>query len=211
LYLRKSAAFLVGGTLLAATWLGGPYAMAAGKTWTISPGGDYTTSAVTASLTDTATGTKLTCAFTQIKSASFRSGSGLSGNLLGHVDAFGSPICYLPNGLGFSFGSRTMVTHGISYNASDGVTTGKFVSEAAYLGVGGYGCSGDIAGPGGALPELRYTYTNSDATLKIPPVAGELEFFNVQACQGLLDINSGDPVTFSFTAAVSPAQTITSP
>jgi hypothetical protein len=56
---------------------------------------------------------------------------------------------------------------------------------------------------------VRFTYTNSTATLRVLPNGGNLHFYNLSGCAGLF--TGGDPVTISGKLSVSPKQTITSP
>jgi hypothetical protein len=192
------AVLLAGGALALAVSLGAAPALATGTTWTIEPGGFYRAGPVTSFLTDTATGTKLTCAFSTFD-VKVRSGSGTSH--LGNVRISSFPICYLPDGLGFD-GFWHASIHGSSYTASTGVTRGKF--ENITLGLAGSGCS--VTGGG----FVRFTYSNSDATLKISTSGSGLSIGGT-GCQGLLNVGTNDPATFSFKSVVTPAQTITSP
>lgn len=195
---RTRAVLLAGGALALAMSLGATPALATGKTWTIEPGGTYGAGPVTSVLTDTATGTKLTCVFSAIQ-VKVRRGSGSSH--LGNVEIGRLPLCYLPDGLGFAGGWHAAI-HGSSYNASTGVTTGKF--ENISMGLSGSGCAVTAGG------FVRFTYSNSDATLKISTSGGGLNIGGT-GCQGLLNIGTNDPATFSFKSVVTPAQTITSP
>ena len=56
---------------------------------------------------------------------------------------------------------------------------------------------------------VKVSYTNSTGRLKLLSTGGNLHFYNVMGCFGL--INSGDAAALSATFTVSPRQAITSP
>lgn len=75
----------------------------------------------------------------------------------------------------------------------------------------GPSCRAVIDGTSGTASDgfVRFTYTNSTATLRVLPNGGNLHFYRIRGC-GALFI-TGDPVTIGGKLSVSPRQTITSP
>src|SRR5262249_58464335 len=56
---------------------------------------------------------------------------------------------------------------------------------------------------------VRVSYANATGKLKVLPAGGNLHWYHVSGCGGL--VGNGDPARLSATYAVSPAQAITSP
>jgi len=56
---------------------------------------------------------------------------------------------------------------------------------------------------------VTITYADQRATLKVLATGGNLHWYHVQHCLGL--IANGDPAALAAVYAVSPAQTVTSP
>jgi hypothetical protein len=59
------------------------------------------------------------------------------------------------------------------------------------------------------VPHGARRYTNSTGRLQTRTTGGNLHFYHVRGCAGLL--NTGDPATIRVTLTVSPKQAITSP
>jgi len=178
-------------------------------TFTVSPGGSITAKAGKTTLTDTNTGSVLSCTSSS-GGGSLKSGSGLSGTGIGSITSLSFSSCTGPLGLTF-----TVATSGFPYklnatafNATTGVTTGKITGIKATLT--GPSCSASVAGTTATTPgTVKAQYNNGTHKLKILTGGGTLHVWNVSGCAGL--INSGDATTFSGAYAISPAQTITSP
>lgn len=200
--------FAIAAAVLAAV-LGVTSALAA-TTWTVRPGGSISLKSATLVLTDAKTHSNIVCASSRL-SGRLKSGSGLSGSGIGSITAGSFTTCN--NSLGPTF-TLTMTdlpwpVNFTSYNASKGVATGSF--SHIQIKVMGPSCAAVIDGTSGTASDgiVKLTYTSSTAKLKPLATGGNLHFYNVSGCYGLL-IN-GDPVTLSATFTVSPKQAITSP
>jgi hypothetical protein len=73
------------------------------------------------------------------------------------------------------------------------------------------GCTAVIDGTSGTASDgsVRVSYNNSTGVLQTRTAGGNLHFYNVRGCAGL--VVTGDSATISATSTVSPKQTITSP
>jgi hypothetical protein len=79
------------------------------------------------------------------------------------------------------------------------------------LKLAGPSCSAVIDGTSGTASDgiVTFTYATSTATLTVLPNGGNLHFYHLNGCAGLL--TAGDPATISGKLSVRPKQTITSP
>jgi hypothetical protein len=208
----------LGSTLLATAAVAATVGLAAGPalagsgavaaTWTVTPGGAVTGSAGTTTLSDSTTGTTLTCASSQAM-GNLKGGSGLA-NPLGSITSLTFSNCTGPLGISFS----TSVTgpfplRGTAYNATTGVTTGKITKIHGSLS--GPLCSATVDGTSDTAGNgaVKIHYKNSTGQLQVLTTGGNLHIYDVNGCFGL--INTGDTAAFSGTYTVSPKQTITSP
>jgi phospholipase C len=196
---RIGAAVLTGAALLATG------AGTAGPTWTVSPGGAITATDKS-TLTDTVTGTTLTCRSRM--SGTLRAGTGLPGMDIGSI-ATATYTCAGP--LPF-----TLTAHGLpwhlslaSYDSSTGVSRGT-VGDLRFT-IAGSGCTAVVNGTSGAAPDgvVRVSYANTTGALKALTTGGNLHWYHVNGCAGL--IGDGDAATLSASYTVSPKQVITSP
>lgn len=73
----------------------------AAVTWTVTPGGSFTATAGTTTLTDTKTGNSLSCTSSNA-TGSLKSGSGLSGSHIGSVASISFNSCTGPLGITFT-------------------------------------------------------------------------------------------------------------
>ena len=183
-------------------------AFAAATTWTVSPGGAVTGTATTTDLSDSTTGTTLTCTSSSAN-ATLKSGSGLT-SPLGTITAISFNNCTGPLGISFSAsvtGPFPMKAN--SYNASSGTTAVKITHIHGSLS--GPLCSAVVDGTSATANNgtVKATYNNSTGLLQVLATGGSLHIYNVSGCFGL--INSGDTATFTATYGISPGQTITSP
>jgi hypothetical protein len=96
-----------------------------------------------------------------------------------------------------------------AYNATTGVAAGSF--SHIHINVSSPGCRAVIDGTSAEASDgiVKISYTDSTAKLKTRTTGGNLHFYNVAGCLGLL--LTGDLVTVSGTFTVSPKQAITSP
>ena len=180
------------------------------KTWTVTPGGSITGKSTSPTLTDTNTGTKLTCK-TASAAGQAKSGKGLPGAKLATVTALSFATCTGPAGLTFTVKTSAFpwFLNATGYNASTGVAKGKITGGHATLS--GPGCSATVDGTSATADNgsIAGTYTNSTHKLKAVPAGSNLHVYNVSGCLGL--INNGDAAVLAGSFAITPAQKITSP
>lgn len=182
-------------------------ALAVAITFTISPGGAITAKAGKTTLTDTNTGSVLTCATSSSK-GTLKKGSGVSGTNLGSITSLGFSNCTGPLSLTFTVKTTHFPWHLNAKSFASGVTTGTISGIHATLS--GPGCSATVDGTGATANNGTVTAKYSNGTGKLSTTgAGNLHVYNVSGCAGL--INSGDITSFVGSYAVSPKQTITSP
>ena len=182
----------------------------AAATWTVRPGGPVSLTSSQLVVRDTSTGSTLSCAPAHF-SGTVKGGGGLPGTGIGAITSGGSSQCNGPLGLPFTLTAAGLPWQATftSYNASKGRVAGHLSHVRAK--VAGMGCSAVIDGTSGTASDgiVRFSYTNSTATLRVLPNGGNLHFYNLSGCAGLF--TGGDPVTISGKFSVSPKQTITSP
>jgi hypothetical protein len=195
--------------------LGATTALAtAATTWTIKPGGAYTAKSGTTTLTDSATGTVLTCT-SSAAAGTLKSGAGQT-NPIGTVTSSTFSGC---SGLGgvvtFSVKTSASSTKPWKVNAtgfSSGTTTGNISGIHAVLTGTNNTCKATVDGTGATAfnGKVSIKHSNSSAT-KLSVIKGiNLHVYNVSSgCMGL--IASGDAVNFKTTYTLNKAQTITSP
>jgi hypothetical protein len=188
-------------------------AATATRTWTVNPGGHVTVSGPLL-LKDPTTGITSQCKSVKLD-ATLKSGSGLVGAGIGSISSGSFTSCYLERYLHFSL---SVAVNGLpwklnaaSYDAKTGVTTGTITGIDLAV-TGSPGCyavlDGTAAGADNGM--IQFTYTNSTGTLKLLPKGGNLHWWAVSGCYGLLG-KGGDPVQPSGSLTVEPKQTITSP
>ena len=98
-----------------------------------------------------------------------------------------------------------------SYNATERVVTGSVSHVQIQIKSPERSCHAMIDGTAAAASDGIAQFSCADGTgrLKLLTTGGNLHFYHVKGCAGLL--RSGDPATLSATLTMSPAQTITSP
>jgi hypothetical protein len=186
--------------------------------WTITPGGPTTATATVVTLADPATGGALSCAdgdaHPNDADDEWAVGFSSSGqpiynpHALGPVDQMTYAPCVSPAGAPATLTGDSLPwqLHGGSYTPASGVTRGTI--KNVKLTLDGDGCSAIIQSPSQTTPgTVRYTYTNSTASLKLLTTGGNLEFSDVSGCSGVF--HDGDPATLSASFTLDPAQTIT--
>jgi hypothetical protein len=215
---RVSRTLFVSGVTAAVIALGTATAFAVTATWTISPKGNFTSglnSGTTTLLTDTTTGTQLTCTVSASNGTVPKSGSGLSGKGIAKITSttFGTSAhpCTGPAGstftsVGLNFPWKLNAT---KYNKAvdGGQTTGTIT--AAGTGVGGkitgtvlgVACSATLGGTTTAPAKANGLYDNGSHTLAITSVT------NLKVTASTCPtVNVGDSSTFT-TAPASKAGT----
>lgn len=171
-------------------------------TWTVGPGAagafNFSGSAGATLLTDTTTGTQLTCTSSTAAGNSTR-GTGLSGTNIARITSTTFSNCTGPAGITFTVThSGTWTLNAVSY--SGGVTTGTITGISARLS--GPLCSATVTGS----VQARFTNSNfatppSAATLQILTTGSTLRISSVSGCFGL--IRNGDAATFSGTYRIN--------
>lgn len=184
-------------------------ATATATTWTVRPGGAITAKAGKNLVKDATTGSVLTCQSAHM-SGTLQAGSGLHGAAIGSIST-ATYNCVMPIGPPFTVTARGLPWHLnlASYDAATGVSRGTI--SHLELVLTGPGCRAVANGTGGGTADgvAAVSYANSTARLTFHPAGGNLHWYHVTGCAGLL--GDGDRATLSAAYAVSPAQTITSP
>jgi len=208
---RIGALLMAGGAAVALVGTAGTASFATtAATWTVTPGGAIKGAAKGPTLSDTSTGTTLTCK-TSAANGTAKSGTKLSGTGLASISVATFTTCTGP--LSLTFKVKTNATakkpwklNAVSYNSSTGVTTGTLTGIKATLS--GTDCTADVAGTtASATGTVDGTYTNSTGVLAIS--GGNLHIWNVSGCLSL--IKTGDASSFIGNYTITPKQTITSP
>ena len=188
----------------------GAAAVLAAATWTVRPGGPVSMKSGKFTLTDTATSAALTCPSSAL-SGTLKSGSGLPGTGIGSITTVHSIECPSPLGPTWILMARDLPWHlnAWSYTAMTGVVTGSL--SHLQIAFSGPSCTAVIDGTSGTASDgtVKVRYTNSTGLLKLLTTGGNLHFYNVRGCAGL--VITGDSATLSATFTVSPKQAITSP
>jgi hypothetical protein len=185
---------------------------ATATTWTVRPGGAITATAGKITLTDTKTGTTVPCESSRM-SGTLKSGEGLPGAGIGTITA-AAFRCPTP------IGSATLSPGGlpwhlnlISFNRGTQTSRGTIghVLLAFSISEVSPSCSAVVSGTSGTAADgvVTIMYSDQGARLKVLSTGGDLHWYHVQHCLGL--IGNGDPAALSAVYAVSPAQAVTSP
>ncbi len=175
--------------------------------WTVH-GGNFKSPPTKAVLTDTSSGFAVTC-----------KSSTIAGHLVPgtHLNPLGtiSPLAF--SGCTSALGAFTLTAasgglqvNGTGYNASTQVTTGT-ISGLHLTLAGNSSCSAVVDGTGAAANDGQadFTYSNTSHQLTVLTTGGNLHFYTVSGCAGL--VIAGDPATLSASYTVSPPQNIVSP
>ena len=194
--------------VLAAT-VGGTSALAA-VTWTARPGGPISAKSGNLTVTDTRTGLMFTCASSML-TGTLKAGSGLPGAGIGSITAASITECGSLGSFSVTAGDLPWRVNFSRYNATAGVVTGSISHVQLHVKGNAFSCHAVIDGTNGTASDgiVKFSYTNSSAVLRAVPTGGNLPFYRIAGCAGL--ILPGDPATVRGTLAVSPKQVITSP
>ncbi len=201
---RSGSIFLMSvATAVTISLSAGP-AFAATK-WTVKPGGPITAKSKTTTLTDTSSGTKLSCKSSKARGR-LKRGSGLSGRHIGRINSLRFTSCSGPLGLTFTVKGSNFPWRLNAKSFKAGVTKGTITGIHAKLA--GTGCTAIVDGTGASKDNgrVKVTYTNRTHALKVRTGGGNLHIYRVHGCAGL--IHSGDASTFSAKYKVSPNQRI---
>ncbi len=162
-------------------------------------------------LTDTTTGSTESCQSSAL-SGTLKSGHGLPGTGIGSITAIGFTGCALPPlGPPFTLRARDLPwqLNVLSLTATTGVLTGSLSRLRMHFS--SPSCTAVIGGTSVTASDgtVKFGYSGRTGVLQFRAFGGNLHFYNVQGCAGL--INTGDSATLSATFTVSPKQAITSP
>jgi hypothetical protein len=97
-----------------------------------------------------------------------------------------------------------------SYNTTNRVVTGRVGHVQFHFKGNAFRCFAVINGSAATAGDgiVKLSYADGTGRLKLLTTGGNLHFYHVKRCAGLLA--SGDPATLGATFTMSPAQTITS-
>jgi hypothetical protein len=176
---------------------------AAGHTWTIRPGGNFT---ATGTISLDASGSSLASCAAKAK-GHLKSGSGLPGTDVGKITSLTVSKCTV-DGFGITVTARLPWTINlIGYDPAEGTTTGSLTGVDFTLST--TGCSATVAGPsGGSSGSEEFQYGNGTHKLTLLPTSSNLHYEDVTGCFGL--ISDGQAAGLDGTLTITPAQTITS-
>jgi len=184
-------------------------ATAGATVWSVRPGGAITATAGKTTLKDTTTDTELACNSARM-SGTLKGGVRLPGTGIGAI-ATATFHCPSPIVPPFRLTARGLPWHlnMVSYNTSTSV--GRGTISHLELMLTGPGCSAVVNGTSGTTADgvVAVSYANTTGRLTIHTAGGNLHWFHVSGCAGL--VGDGDPATLSAAYAVSPDQEITSP
>lgn len=191
----------------------GPGAAASGTagTWTVSPGGAITATSGKVTLTDPRTGDTNSCESSRM-SGTLKAGGGLSGTGIGSLITAVYSLCQegpFPGKLtGRGLPWRLNLT---SYDRSTGVAHGTISHLELGFAPSFIQCTALVKGTSGTTPDgvAPVSYASKTGTLKILSTGGDLHWYHVHNCAGI--INNGDAATLSASYTISPRQIITSP
>lgn len=206
--LKRLGGVLITTAMAAAAFSLGAAPALAATTWTVTPGGSVSGSAGTTTLTDSTTGTKLTCT-SSAAAGSLSSGSGLT-SPIGSISTITFTSCTGPLGISFSASvTGPFPLNAASYNSSTGVTSGSI--SKIHGALSSSFCNATIDGTSATANNgsVNVTYTNSNHHLQVLTTGSTLHIYMVSGCFGL--IRNGDSATFAGTYTISPGQTVTSP
>jgi hypothetical protein len=204
----------VAGSFLAVSIGVGP-ALAAGPSWTVKPGGVVTASSTNLGITDTTKPRSEdplpTICHSSLK-VKLKSGSGLAGKSIGSIKSASFPVRDCLWNLGLTV---TMKPSGLpwqlsaqSYDKVTGTTSGTITG--IHIKMTTSGCAAVVDGTGSSKDDgqIDFSYVNKTHKLTFPKSGGNLHYYSVNGCSGIVE--SGDSANLHATSTASPAQTITS-
>ena len=201
---RGLAAFLAAALAVVA----GVTGASAATTWTVRPGGTISLTSGLFTVKDVPTGSTLICASSAL-GGSLQSGGGHPGTGIGAIRTVGIHECGNLGMFTLTPGDLPWHVNFTSYDATTRTVTGSI--GHVHVHVSGAQCSAVVDGTSDTAGNgiVKFTYTDSTATLKVLTTGGNLHYYNVNGCAGL--VRNGDPATLSTKFAVGPKQAITSP
>jgi hypothetical protein len=194
---RRLSCRMAAGSVMAALVVGLTAVPALASTWTVHPGGNFSGTASLGStvITDTVTGTSVTCK-SKI-TGTLNSGTGLAGHHIGTITAAAFTGC------------TSSVLGAVSYASP--ITSGRVTGIHLNLVAGG--CSAVVTGTAVTANDgkINFRYSNADSALKFIAPAVSLAFYGVSVgCS--THLFDGDVATYVATYhPITPSQKITSP
>jgi hypothetical protein len=208
---KRLSAILISSGAAAAVALGTTAALASSinATWTVSPGGSFSSSG-SGQVKDATTGTVAKCTSISLN-GTLKSGSGLSGTGIGSVTSASFSGCTIGTiGVNVAVHGLPWKLNAKKFSSTTGVTTGNVTGIDLVATT--TGCSatldGTAAGANNGITGIKYSNSTGKITLTSGSGAN-LHSWGVVGCFGL--VNNGDIQKASGTLTVSPKQTITSP
>ena len=191
----------------------GPSAASAATatTWTVRPGGKITATAGKTTLADTPTGATMPCQSSRI-SGTLKAGSGLPGAGIGSLTTAVYSQCSAgPFGATVTVRGLPWRLNLTSYDRRTGVARGTISHLQISVAPSFIPCTAVIKGTSGTAPDgvMPVSYTSKTGILKVLPMGGNLHWYHVHSCAGI--IRNGDAATLSASYTISPQQVITSP
>jgi hypothetical protein len=180
----------------------------AAATWTIKPGGATTASATNPGFKDLTTGSTFACASATF-SGRLKSGGGLSGSEAGSISAVSFLHCSGPLGEVIVLTPTDLPWHLNLSSYSSGVATGSISHIQMQFAFPS--CTAVIDGTSATASNghVKFRYADRTGRLTTLVTGGDLHFYNVSGCAGI--VRTGDALTVGTTFTLSPKQTITSP
>ncbi|HEY2578612.1 MAG TPA: hypothetical protein VGI74_20100 [Streptosporangiaceae bacterium] len=177
-------------------------------TWTIEPGGAFTSGPTTFAIGDSVSHTTITCTSVTLN-GTLESGSGVLGPGAGTITSVSLGTCTAQNGQPFNLEatglpwSINLAPNPIGNNNNPtGTITGIQVSSLGPV------CKAVIHGNDGVASGLApFGFSNRLDTLSIASGGGNLRVFGLSSCTGYFV--QGDPVSTSANFVLLPPQTIT--
>jgi hypothetical protein len=189
----------------------GAASAAAATTWTVSPGGKITATAGKTTLADTPTGATIPCGSSRM-SGTLKPGSGLPGSGIGSLATSVYSLCSGgPFPATVTAGGLPWRLNLTSYDRRTGVARGTISHLQIATATSDTPCTAVIKGTSGTAPDgvASVSYTSRTGILKVLSTGGDLHWYHVHRCAGI--INNGDGATLSASYTISPRQVITSP
>jgi len=145
-------------------------------------------------------------------SGTLNAGSGLPGSGIGSLATSVYSQCSAgPFAATVTAGGLPWRLNLTSYDRSTGVARGTISHLQIAAAPSFSSCTAVIKGTNGAVPDgvASVSYTSKTGILKVLPTGGNLHWYHVRRCAGI--INNGDAATISASYTISPRQVITSP
>jgi hypothetical protein len=189
----------------------GAAASATARTWTVRPGGAITATSGKVTLKDIPTGDTNSCESSRM-SGTLKAGSGLSGTGIGSFTTAVYSLCQAGPFPGkVTAGGLPWRLNLTSYNRSTGVAQGTISHLQINFVPSAFQCTAAVKATSGTTPDgvAPVSYTSRTGVLKILTTGGDLHWYHVHNCVGI--IRDGDAATVSASYTISPGQVITSP